>query len=188
MNILVFSTFQGPHHLETEMEIIDDHLNSNDSVEILTCRGALRKSGCLGNPEKLLSVCQTCISRHNNAFKELNLKSENIKVLNLPKNQIKKYDFNHLEELNQLNLNGFDVGSAVSSSLVFYKKNSRIETSKFSDEISLYINTAMGLYNYFIEYFKNNKVDLVYFLNGRFLENKPLYRVCQNESINFRSH
>lgn len=187
MKVLIYSTYQGPHHLEAEMEIIQNHIEQGDDVHILTCKGELKNSGCVGNPERLKSACFTCISRHEQAFKVVGAKKENIHIL--PKTRLKeKFKFNNINELSDFEKDGFDVGAGVASSLIFYKEKSNINVNRIEKEVNHSINTSFHLYQFFLSFLKQNKFDHIFFFNGRFLEQLPLLRVCQKLKLPFQTH
>jgi hypothetical protein len=76
MNILVFAPYAiNTPHFETELEIIQNHLDSGDRITLLACNGNLLT--CDVNLSHNIAVCLKCIGRRLDGVKKL---SNNIEI------------------------------------------------------------------------------------------------------------
>jgi len=192
--ILFFNPYcYWPFHFETDLEIIKHHIEQGDKVTVLTCDGDL--SSCEPNPNHNLSICLSCIHRRHQGFKLLKIsnKVKFLNLVNLSKSDRKvitnfpKYPKN-LHELKSLFLNNFDLGLAVTSSLIDYIREPYPNPNNHKEFIKQNIESALIVYLSVINHIKKHKPDKMYIFNGRFAPLRAAMRAAQLLSINFDVH
>ena len=175
-------------HYETELEIIEGHLIKGDEVIQFYCDAQL--PNCDDNPFFVPSVCNQCIDFRKQGYKLLsgNIKKNKLPTLtdsekeiisNLPK------QFNSLSEIQALELDGFDIGYCVASSLISVIRDPSPDFKKYNKTINSYITGSAAIFLTFKRWLIHNKPDLVYVFNGRLAHNKPIIRACEQVGITF---
>jgi hypothetical protein len=159
-------------------------------VFFLQCRGNLNT--CFANPEHTLVGCKICISKYKRAYERLSIPSQNI--LSFPPvdlnfaNIYDKEKIKDITSLKQITYKGWDIGMAVASSLVSVIKDHQPDISHFNQFIEKGIRTAIYVFEAGDKLLEALKPDVVYLFNGRFLEVRPLMRLCEAKSIKFYTH
>lgn len=194
--ILIQSTNQTAPHLETELEIIEILLNQGNQVYWLQCKTELKN--CFYNPKNDSFRCNTCYSKVSNGLKiirENNTFSNNLHVLNYSDfKDIKDYksifkeSFDSLEELKSFTYKSYDVGLAAVSSLVSFTRDHQPNLVVYKDFINRGLITGTFMYDVAHEIMSKIKPTFVILFNGRFIENRPLLRVCQHLKIDYATH
>ncbi len=197
--ILVQSTYHPTPHLETELEIMERLLAQGNTIYWIICEGDFK--ACFNNPEHKVMDCKVCYSRVNKGLNVLKKNIENHKNLHVLKyNQFlkieafkekgfpKKINFSGAKELKTYHYKSYDSGMATASSLVSYTRNHEPNVSNHKDFIYRGLLTGAYLYETFQLILDKIQPDLVVLFNGRFIENRPLLRVCQERKINYATH
>lgn len=180
MKIFVFSTHAGwQPHLETELEIIQRHLEAGDEVYRFVCNGDFPI--CDMNQEHVFKTCLHCrdMSSCGKSLLKGNINDlpiiypgingkNKLKNLNLePRNQ---------EELSSIEIDNFDLGIAVLSSLISWYREPVLDLSKYTEAIKLGLQSAAEVYFSAIEYIKTYRPDKVYCFNGRLMHGRAILR------------
>ncbi|VXC13008.1 conserved hypothetical protein [Flavobacterium sp. 9AF] len=196
--ILVQSSYHPTPHLETEMEIIERLLENNNTIYWLICKKDFKV--CFNNPTSDKWICNVCISRVQNGVKEVfkNIKNKEKLILKEYKDYIDfedyiakqtlQYNFATIQDLKKYTYQGYDLGMATASSLVSYTRDHEPKLESYTDFIKKGIQTGAYLFETFDKIIKDINPNLVIFFNGRFIENRPLLRVCQQNNMNYVTH
>lgn len=197
--ILLQTSNHPTPHLETELEIMDRLLQQGNSIYWLICNGDFQN--CFHNPEHRLMHCQVCHSRVINGLDQLKQKvtsHENLHVLNykqfLTLAEFAKGEypgnisFDSIQELKKHQYKSYDNGMATMSSLVSFTRNHEPNLIENKDFIRRGLVTGAYLYEVFQLIFDEIKPDLAILFNGRFIENRPLLRICQARNVNYATH
>lgn len=192
MKILVFSPYaiNNPHY-ETELEIIQKHLDQGDQVVMLACNNHLWS--CDVNLTHQLNTCLQCISRR---VKGLDLLSEEITVKplyyltadqqqeinNLPKN------WQNIEQLKNFTIENFDIGYGVLSSLVSYLRDPQPDLAKYQEIIYRLLKTSLAVYRSIQNYLQTTEFQRVYIYNGRYAPMRAAFRASQSCQIDCFLH
>src|SRR4029079_15242773 len=122
MKILVCA-FYGTNtpHFETELEIIQTHLDAGDEVTVLGCNSELL--ACDINPFHHFADCANCWGRRVVGLSNLSPGLRAGKLLHLTEANRQELrsiqtSFSNIEELKSYRIENFDVGYAVVSSVV----------------------------------------------------------------------
>lgn len=196
--ILVQTTYHPAPHLETEMEIVEHLLKQGNKVYWLVCNADFK--ACFNNPEHKKMDCKVCYSRVNTGIDYLKKKVENahnlhvvrydsyLKQSDFKKNFTPKTDFTDVSELKAYRYKNYDSGMATASSLVSFTRNHEPYVTDHKDFIARGLYTGAYLYEAFQTITEAIQPDLVVLFNGRFIENRPVLRVCQEKKIDYATH
>ena len=190
MRVLFYSSYHATPHLETELEIAKQLMEEGHEVYFLRCLSQLKK--CFANPKHTYFGCKVCISKISNGYKSIGIPNKNI--ITFPKADIdihticNPHEIKTIYDLKKITYKGWDLGMAVASSLVSAVRDHSPDTNYHKDFIKKGIETAAFVYDAGIKLLEDIKPDLVYLFNGRFLEVRPLMRLCEQKSIRFYTH
>jgi hypothetical protein len=190
MKVAVFSShLLLASHYETELEIIINHQKAGDSIVQIVCNKFL--PACDTNPFNLPEACERCVSKRENGISQLGLNIESVNFFNLTTkdkqriNQVAK-EFETIAELQQLIVDNFEVGFAISSSLISYHRNANPDLDK--KLVQRYIVGCLGVYFSMINYLKEHPTDVVYAFNGRLSHTKAVLQACKAMGVLCRLH
>jgi hypothetical protein len=190
MRVLVYAPLAVlGHHYETDLEIIQNHLDQGDDVVLVKCGGSLKElkfMGCKG-----LLRCSLCTSRCElgvealeNTAKLRQLSIEDLQHIPLQS----KINLGSLDEVKSYTYKDNDIGSAYISSLISDLRNPLPSMDKFLDFTRESLELLQSLVDHLDKILEVEKPDLVYFFNGRFTLYRPLLRLCQQKTIPFFVH
>ncbi len=198
--ILLQTSNHPTPHLETELEIMQRLLEQNNIIYWIICNRNFEN--CFHNPEHKFMHCKVCNSRVNNGLKALQdniTNHENLHILNY--NQFftlsdfkqksdfpKSFNFQDVKSLKANFYKNYDNGMATISSLVSFTRDHEPNLSQYQDFIYRGLLTGAYLYDLFHMVIDQIDPDLVIIFNGRFIENRPLLRVCEHRNVNFATH
>ena len=192
MKVFVFSTHAAwQPHLETELEIIQGHLDKGDAVYRFTCAGELPI--CDVNTEHTLAGCVQCRdmsscgkSLLDGSITDLPLihKGENVKA----KAEGISFNYDSAEVLQGTYVENFDVGSAVLSSLISWVREPKINIEAHRKEIGEGMKSALLVYFSALEYIKELKPDVIYCFNGRLVHARPILRAAAAAGVECMVH
>lgn len=188
MKVLFFNGMNITPHIETEMEIATDLIKEGHDVYFVQCRGELRT--CCINFTRAEWICRDCRSRQKNSFDILGLPPE--KVLYFEEAVVDESlipeMFPSMDEVKGFTYKGSDIGMGVASSLISSYRDHRLDTEKFKKEIRDGIWTAMYVHENAKRMLDELQPDMVIFFNGRYLEIRPMMRLCEERGIHFQTH
>ena len=193
-NILIYSPLAlWSPHFETDLDIIQRHLDEGDCVTLLQCDAAL--SSCAGNPYHSRGKCLMCQSRLSSGIKWINDTSLNVaRLYDLTREQ-KKYinktisnKFEDLESLITFKPFGVDLGLSVLSSVVSILREPEPDLVKNRKLVINNIKTALIVYFSIKNKLEKLHPDIFYIFNGRFSWVRPALRIAQKENINVIIH
>ena len=197
--ILVQTTYHPTPHLETELEIMERLLKQGNTIYWIVCQGDFQV--CFNNPKHKEMDCKVCYSRVNKGIEVLRknvLNNANLHILKynefLKLKDFKKADFTNnftfsqFKDLKAYYYKSYDCGMATASSLVSFTRNHEPNLSEHQDFINRGLHTGAYLYETFHLIVDKINPDLVVLFNGRFIENRPLLRVCQQKNIDYATH
>jgi Capsule polysaccharide biosynthesis protein len=192
MNVLVF----GPYaiwtpHLETDLEIIQRHLDQGDEVNFLGCNSKLM--ACDPNPYHAFRQCATCIGRRRHGLSllsdRINSRSfYNFSRVNKQELSTLQLAFSNLEELKAYKVDNFDIGYAVLSSIIGLTRNPVPDLQTMHALVKDFVISAFTVYRSVQNYLDQLKVNLVYIFNGRMAPLRAAVRACESRNIPFFTH
>jgi hypothetical protein len=192
MNVAVFQTVNNwVVHLETELEIIQRHLDDGDSITYITCDATMLN--CVQNPYKDLSACFRCQAKRDKGLKLLSKTVRRQNYLNLNDEERKILqevpgEFESLEEIKAYTVDGFDVGMAAVSSLISNIRNPRPDVKTHKNVLNRFIISALSVYFSMIRYIEENRPDTIINFNGRFAHTRAVLRACEKTKTRCQIH
>lgn len=188
MRYLIYSFCYETPHFETELEVAQNLINEGNEVFFLICKEDLQT--CFINPEHDKTICNVCKSKISNGLKLLHLPKGNILFFN--RDLIPDVNFENaltsFYHLKSFEYKGSDVGLGVISSLVSETRDHNFDVVKNKDKIIKGLKTAIMVHENFDLILNSLKPHGVVLFNGRFLESKPVLKLCEKLKINFYTH
>ena len=190
MKILVISLYSfATPHFQTELELIEGHLEKSDEVYVLHCDSELKT--CSYNPTKKLGNCYHCKVTFKKGFDILDKKNQ-IKFIPFLKEKQHnidiKYDFEDIDELKKYKINGIDFGMAAASSITSQLRDHRFSTKKYRERVKVTLETSVNVYYTLEKYISELKPDIAYLFNGRPAELRAALRACQAKGVKIYTH
>jgi hypothetical protein len=192
MRVAVFALYAAEDvAFGTDLEIIERHLAAQDDVTVFICQAEL--SACDRNPLHHLDYCIRCMRKSHRGLGLLRQPVNSIPVSYLPKwaEETEAWQLNSYEntdDLQQWQVGAFDVGSAIVSSLITWKRNADAELQENSEFLNKFADASLRLYRGVAEWLSTNKVDRVYVFNGRYAPMRAILRACQEQHVDVYTH
>ena len=185
-----FTTWK-PHY-ETELEIIQDHLDAGDTVIQYHCESDL--FACDANLYHTRIRCQDCISRRIRGIGLTDGKVVQRRYVTLTAVDRQRIsamvasEIGSIEELKSLRFGGFDLGYAVLSSLVSHLREPRPDLVLHEDLVRSLMRSALAVYCSVHNLLEREGVDRFYVFNGRFAILRAVLRACQQKGVDCYTH
>ena len=175
-------------HTQTELEIMQRHLDQGDEIVQLICNADL--PACDVNHNHDVNRCLECIGKRKHAIGLLSSKVRQEPMSGyLPKSKAGAIPyFNTIEELQDYYYNNFDVGYATCSSVVSSLRDPRPNMQEQQRLVRRYLLSAIGIYRAILNFIEKEKPDKFYVFNGRFAQVKAVLRACQKKEIDCYIH
>jgi hypothetical protein len=174
------------YHFCVELELLQDHLYAGDRVSLLECHASLQSCTC--NPERHLHHCARCIGIRQDGVRLIEGKVARLPLIDGARKDKPLLDFQDLAELKAYEIDFFDIGMAVFSSLVDYTKDTSPDIEKHATIMQRLLMDAYSSYHSALHYLSSGKFDLVYVFNGRFAAARPWIRICEHLQIPYITH
>lgn len=180
-------------HFETELEIIQRHLDDGDVVELLVCDADLKS--CDVNIHHRRLTCARCKSRRKNGLALLDSAVRLGPIVNITPAQKKQVDsvvklLRQGEKIQDIVLGNFDIGYGVLSSIISIKREPRPDFTdlKNLEAAESMIDAAASVYFTLLNKLSENSFDCVYVHNARFGILRAVLRACQAKDVTCFSH
>jgi hypothetical protein len=189
MKIAVLSShIRWVSHYETELELMENHIQKGDSIIHLVCNS--ESLPCDQNMQYNLDICLDCINRrkYGRALLSSNKKIREININFIYEKQNFVNKIMTIDEIKELRYKNFDVGYGVVSSLISVFKESNLSVADNLKLINDMFDNSIGLYIWFLKFLAKEKPDIMYVFNGRFAYCRAVFRACQQMKINCILH
>lgn len=190
MKVIFFTSYTATPHYETELELIQRHLANGDEVIQVVCNGSLEL--CVANKNSSLNqkTCTTCIDKRK---KGAALLTQAVRTIDLaeytqPIQAGEVLDFMNIGELKRFNVDNFDVGYAVSSTIISWTHQREPDLKNMDVSLKGLIKAALQTYHLFKKIIENERPAAVYIFNGRFFLERAAVRACQAMQTHFYTH
>ncbi len=189
MKKIIFYSFDNySPFLEINNELIQEYLNKNYKVYYFFLGHKLYKKYNFIWPR--FKIINKFFRRFLPEIKAINLLrnkknliySDQIMIKNFKINQNK---LNSTYKIKKLYYKNFDVGEAILSNLVSFKKVSSLDFSINIKKIKKFYSSAISLYQKALDDIDKIKPSKVYVFNGRFVYPRSIIRACQSKNIRF---
>ena len=192
VNVVVLSTHpRWITHYGTELEIIQRHLDDNDTVVHLHCDAV--QSACDYNPEHSASKCRKCIRVCREGLALLSAAVPTLSFLDLSPADREEMaripkTFSTEADLRGFRIDNFDIGWAVLSSVISSIRDPKPDLSRYADLIHRFMYAALTVYRSVQHYLDRHGVDRVYVFNGRLASCRAVLRACQSRNVTCLIH
>lgn len=187
MKVLVFTahTTWVPH-FETDLELIQRHLDAGDEVIHLHCDGAM--PACDGNPQHRVGGCAYCIQKRNRGLSLLSQPIVSLSFTNLTDADRQEMaalrtEFSSIKDMNAYRVDNFDIGRAVLSSIISITRDPYPDVRAYADLIRRFLVAAFAVYRSVQRHLDQLGVERVYVFNGRFAPLRAAFRACQSRGV-----
>ena len=192
MKVVVFSPYAiSAPHFETELEIIQRHLDRGDEVVVLACYAEL--TACDYNLTHEASYCLNCVGKRRAGMALL---SRRVPVRSFcgwshtAKKEVAtlRTDFASLEELKAFRVDNFEIGYAVLASFVDEVRDPKPEPRAHAALFRDLLVSALTAYRSLQAYLDQHRVDRVYVYNGRVACARAALRACESRGVDCFVH
>ncbi|BAW97784.1 glycosyl transferase, group 1 (plasmid) [[Synechococcus] sp. NIES-970] len=189
-NILFYSPYTVfPFHFETDLELIQQHVDQGDQVTFLTCDADL--AGCNPNPFHIQERCNACIQRRKNGFELLKLTNKVqfkpwIFLINDDQKVIEQYNelsIKNIHELKSITFQNYDLGTSILSIIIDLTKEPTPEIKQWKNFISKNIRSSLEVYLSIKNHISSGNYEKIYIFNGRSLSLRAALRAAQSSQI-----
>ena len=187
MKVVVFTVYtRWPLHYETDLEIMQRHLDDGDEVLHLHCNSELPV--CEANSGHSLDYCSECIGIRQSGLKLLSPQVKSVPFLRLTPHDRQeiaslRHGFASVDELRAFRLDNFDVGWAVLSSLISTNRDPGPDVKTNRYLVSGFTLAAASVYRSMQNHLRESLPDRVYVFNGRFATGRAVFRACQSMNV-----
>jgi hypothetical protein len=192
MNVAIFGPYAAvTPHFETDLEIIQRHLDQGDEVIFLGCNSEMM--ACEINYAHNFNACVKCIGRRNRGISLLSRRITVASFYNVSEADKRelcklKLDFSSIEELRNYKIDNFDIGTAVLSSLISGGRDPIPGLDPIDGLVKKLLISAFTVYRSLQNYLDRLKVDRVYIFNGRWALARAAVRACESKNVKFFTH
>ena len=191
MNIAFFTNYIYTPHLETELELIQNHLDQGDVVYHFVCDAHLLS--CDTNATHDLLQCEYCIAKRVKGQQLLENKKNYFPVRiskfhNKAAYPFPQLSFSTIKELRNYKIDNFELGDAALSSLVSIVREPEPDLEANRKLLSDIILSTNYMYYYFLKELAERKIDVFYIFNGRFAVDRAALRASQKLGVKALVH
>ena len=178
-------------HFETDLEIIENHLEQGDEVHFVGCDAEL--VACDRNPHHDLVRCNVCIGRREAGLALLSAPVRRVPLWVLaPEDHAElaalDVDFDDAEDLKRFAVEQFDIGYAVLSTMVSFLRDPDPMASANRPVMRGLLVSALAVYRSFQHQVERTRYDRVYVFNGRFAITRAVLRACASRGVECYTH
>jgi hypothetical protein len=192
MKVLVFGPYAiNTPHFETDLEIVQSHLDRGDEVTFLACNSEM--PACDNNPNHYFERCLQCISKRVAGIGLLSSKIDVRSFFNLTERDRHelsglRVDFSSIEDLKSYRIENFDIGWGVLCSTIFLTRDPVPALRELAGLVRQLVVSSFSVYRSMQNQLDRIKPDRVYIYNGRFAAMRAAMRACQSRKIPFFTH
>jgi hypothetical protein len=176
--------------LETSLELLRQHSEAGDDTTYVYCeRGP---AYCDMNIGAGPLVCLSCRTKNRIGRSRLGLhgaaKILQVDDLSKPFAPDQVPEFKTIGDLKSFTWNGFDVGMGVASTLIWVRRDPRVDVIRERKTIVNLAARSISLFAGFQDYLDEEKPDVVYVFNGRFSLCRAVVCACKMKNVTFKVH
>ncbi len=189
---LVFSShILWESHYETELEIIQNHINAGDDVIQLVCNSSFEV--CDTNGKHDFPKCVSCISKRQHGVSLLSQKIKQIPVISLSSEEkeiVKNFTWKSgsIEDLKAIHYQNYDIGYSVASSIISLLFNPNPDLEKNAGLVNQFFKSSLEVYFSIITHLKQHKPDVIYVFNGRLAQTKAAFKAAAHLGVKCLIH
>lgn len=194
MRVLIISLFSHMrHHLATELELAQTHLDDGDEVTVLACNGDL--PACMGNTKGEARQCRSCITARHIGLRSLtmippvHLLGHYYSAADRAREASLQTRFATDAEIRSYVVDGLDIGYAALSSTVWEYRDPHLESEESRALLGRMVVASFRVFRSVKNFLQANPgFDRAYIFNGRFATSRGALRACQQAGVNVFLH
>ena len=192
--VLIYSPLAGAKpHFETDLELVESHLQESSDVLLLTCDGDVKS--CDLNPYHHIGKCYRCKSRRDQGIKwigENRIQHRSFYwITSEQESEIKEIldrPLDSIEAMRSLAVEGSDIGLAALSSVVSILREPYPNLDRHRDLIKSQIQTALTVHFSLKNHILSYEPDELILYNGRLSILRPALRLAQKMNVQAYVH
>jgi len=178
-------------HFETDLEIIQRHLDDGDEVHVIGCDAEL--PACDRNPEHLLYRCAFCQAKRRRGLALLDgrvVPEQLFRLTDEDRREIAavRTDFPDRESLLAFRIEEFDLGYAVLSTMISFLRDPDPLAAGNREWLANLVVAALAVYRSLQHHLEQGAYDRVYIFNGRFAITRAVLRACASRGVTCVTH
>lgn len=202
MKIALFSTHvMYTRHFETELEIMQSHLEGPDSdrnevhvfvcdrqmlcCDVLTAHRTQARTTLLAEAKEAL--CARCVKARKKGVSLIDGAWIERPIISSPL-PTERFRYDSLDELRKIQVDNFLLGQCVASSLISALRNVDVDVHTLRSVIDDCLVSALQVYYSTKDCLKRDKFDLAYIYNGRFAHTHAIIAACRAVGVEFCTH
>ena len=191
MHVAIFCPFvQWPTHFGTDLELIQRHLDCGDQVTVIVCDGEMPT--CEVNIDHSPDVCAGCIRSRHAGLALLTPRATVVSLHQFIPADAMQFEiperFTSHEQLKRYRIDGFDLGYAALSSLIFLLRDGGCDLAQHGARVNGLLRAAHRVYRATREFLQRHAVDRFYVFNGRFATTRGVMRACADAGVECLMH
>ncbi|WDI43868.1 hypothetical protein [Bremerella sp. P1] len=180
-----------PHNFAADLELIEQHAQQGKEVEVLVCNSELK--ACDINYLHDRVQCDHCIALRKKGFRLLGSAVKTRSLSDLPgwssPINIDELDkFKTISELSQWSTPTFDIGMALTSSLISVTRDPSPDISKYRSILNSLADASLRIHLTLQQFLSTEEIETVYVLNGRFATLRAVIRACESNNTPYYTH
>jgi len=173
-------------HFETDLELLQKHLDAGDEVAHLYCNCGML--ACEDNVYHDIRICRECVATKRAGLLLLNPRVSSQSFLNqfaAIRDELStvKTEFDSVDRMKEYRLGGFDIGWAVLSSIISLRRDPEPFLAESKTLVAKLAISAWSIYCSVQNHLEHYPVNRVYVFNGRLATCRAVLRACQSRGI-----
>ncbi|WP_416867773.1 MAG: hypothetical protein ACMVP2_11330 [Imperialibacter sp.] len=182
-----------PSHYETELELMQKHLDHGHDIVQMSCFSELR--ACDQNLTNAVDTCFLCCKKRKLGVDLLDSKVRNVGIKEYLRWEDKKVvealqkNFKDINDLKAYSIDEkYDIGQSVASSLISLLRVSSPDLDRHRELVENYLVGSAEIYYAFKRFLTVEQPAFVYLFNGRWAHTRAAFRACQKIGIKCLLH
>lgn len=182
-----------PHHVGTELEILQRHIDDGDEISVLGCMGDL--PACMHKKVDDPRRCRECVTTRSNGLRLLDRPTSMFAMdsyytaADREREKTIQTRFDSVDEVKDYIVDGFDLGYGALSSTVYICRDSYLASQESRDMLARMCIAAYRTFCSVREFLRvHTDYDRIYLFNGRFATCRGAFRACQQAGVNVHVH
>ncbi|CAD5268106.1 MULTISPECIES: hypothetical protein [unclassified Imperialibacter] len=177
-----------PSHYETELELMQKHLDHGHDIVQMSCFSELK--ACDQNLTNAVDTCFLCCKKRKLGVDLLDSKVRNVGIkeyLHWEDKKVVEALRKYFKDINDLKAYSiderYDIGQSVASSLISLLRVSSLDLQEHRELVKDYMVGSAEIYYAFKRFLAVEQPALVYLFNGRWAHTRAVFRACQRAGV-----
>jgi hypothetical protein len=181
----------GSPHLETQLEIMEEHLARGDQVYFFVCNSDL--PCCARNPEHDILECVTCVSRRRTGERLVSGPFKKLSLVRLTEGDHRSLatlqtEWDEAAALEAYRIGNYDIGLAVVSTVISLTSDIYFDPKRNRKLVGELLRACAVAYYSAVNWIRELGLHAVYVQNGRGDCHRAVLRACELARAEYRVH